>query len=331
MFGRLGHVVIGYGRERAIPESRMMKEEIYSMPACPTISGSLNSERKDDHAPESCLSEKLLTVKLYCGLGNQLFQLASGLGTALKLKRLFVVQPGNIFHSHQHSTDEAVRRIVRSRFILWNRKETSTCRIVQLHSKQYIDIPDCAEKLILMDGYWQNVGYFSSDLDFVAEQFASLAADTQETERIGLHLRLGDYCKLRNRFHLVTPDYIRRAVSFQLKRGASRRVDVFTDRDSVEMACCLVDRALHGMGMDIQVVRDGSDLDDFVRLTAYDHLVGAPSTFSWWASFLHRYVSDRHTVCFPKQLYNPSCHLSGNEEGFYRAATKGELLIIDDQ
>lgn len=275
--------------------------------------------------------QKMLTVKLHEGLGNQLFQLAAGLGMSIRLNRLLVIHQNRMFRSHQTSTDEAIRRLVRTQFTVLEEREVSKRWYSQKHSKEYIDITDGDEDLIVMDGYWQNIRYFSNCLGLIARKFSALSSEFSEKSGIALHLRLGDYFfQQRNRFHIVTPAYIRKAVSFQLEQGASRKMDVYTDRNSADVARELLERALKGIEMEAHIVMDGNDLDDFVRLTSYDHLIGAPSTFSWWASFLHRNVSTRHTVCFPEQLYHPSFHLSGKEEGFYDCATEGKLFVIND-
>ncbi len=274
--------------------------------------------------------ERYLTVKLHEGMGNQLFQLAAGLGISMKLGRRFIVNPNRMFHSHSSITDRAIRWIIDDQFMVGEEEEKDKSFVLQGHSKHYMDIKDSGARLMVLDGYWQHIGYFSNCLDLLPQKFAILSAGSVEVDRIGLHLRLGDYCRMKHRFHLVSSNYIRKAVLFQLKRGASPRVDVYTDRKSADVAHTVVQEALKGMGLDIHVVREGNDCDDFVRLSSYNHLIGGPSTFSWWASFLHRNVSPVHYVCFPKQFYNPHCSLSGEEEGFYDATTLGELFIIDD-
>lgn len=121
-------------------------------------------------------------------------------------------------------------------------------------------------------------------------------------ERIALHIRRGDYLKV-SQFHinLWDTDYYKEAV----KLFPNAKFLVFC-KDNQSEAQDLDDkewceRNIPLLGIDFELYEHGSETDDLNAMASCRGLIGANSSFSWWAAYLNPH-HDRQIV-FPKTWF----------------------------
>jgi len=100
---------------------------------------------------------------------------------------------------------------------------------------------------------------------------------------IAIHVRRGDFLNLPNMYNVVKPTYYFNAVKEIQKNFGPRPIHLFSDDPS---------SAIQFLGKNFQidhVVSQSVDMrtaEIFELLSRYPYLVGANSTFSWWAGYL---------------------------------------------
>ena len=219
-------------------------------------------------------------VKLYGGLGNQLFQYA--FGKAMRAKGTFVRYDNSWFFMR---ADNPPRTYLLDKFdthvIIGAMKKGRTLNEVPLKYKKNMDF-------LTMDntdfyGYWQHPGYFASVLPALKQEFKvlkeyytleyiALREKIIMSESISLHVRRTDYI-LINGHYLLGLDYYNAA----LKSMPKGKVFVFSD----DIPWCKA----NFIG-DYTFV-DQPDYLAFDLMRLCKHNIIANSTFSWWAAYLN--------------------------------------------
>lgn len=262
-----------------------------------------------------------ITMSLMGGLGNQLFQMATGLevarraGTTLALDLSWfqqsrrrsadglVLRPyelqgiaddipkidlpqGRVGELANHIRDVAVRR--GSRMI--NRLP------ILVRSESGVDFDPAifnVQSGTHLWGYFASWRYFPTVANEVRQrildsprlsEWAQDQSSLATTSRaIALHVRRGDYLTLSGTYGHVAPDYYSRALG--LIRALHHDGPVWLYSDDPDGAAAFLDGAV-----DVdEVVRPpsgSSSLDSLVAMSGAAALVIANSTFSWWAAFV---------------------------------------------
>ena len=125
---------------------------------------------------------------------------------------------------------------------------------------------------------------------------------------LALHVRRGDYLTLTSTYGLVAPDYYRRAVGALLDLGYRGPIWLFSDdpRGALEF--------LQGAVTIDHVVeppKESSSVESLVLMSAASALVIANSTYSWWAAFL-RDAPDRPVIA-PRPLWRDPSMSDGRD------------------
>ena len=262
-----------------------------------------------------------ITVSLMGGLGNQLFQFATGLEVANRaqaplrfdlswfdqsLRRTtggLILRPyelggiaddvevatpmnGRLSELVRHTRDVAVRRGAR----LVNR--------LPLH--MYVEWDSDFDPRVLelppgthLRGYFASWRYFPSMADEVRRrllQSPSLSTWAKEQSSratedrvVALHVRRGDYLALSSTYGHVAPDYYRRALEVIRGLGHEEPVWLFSDDPAGAL------EFLRGQVLPDHVVvppAETSSIDSLSVMSSGSALVIANSTYSWWAAFL---------------------------------------------
>jgi hypothetical protein len=98
---------------------------------------------------------------------------------------------------------------------------------------------------------------------------------------IGIHIRLGDYL-LQENFGVLTPKYFKQSYSFAKKLYPDAQIIVFSDDISLARI------RLKSIDQDFQYFESLNVLETLREMSRVDFLIGANSTFSFWA----RYIGD---------------------------------------
>ena len=282
------------------------------------------------------MSRAPITVSLMGGLGNQLFQLATGLelaqrnGVPLELDLSWFAQPlrrtggrlvlrpyelegiadnlrraelppGRIGALARHVRDVGGRRAPN---IVNRLPGTDHFEVGAGFDPSVLDLPAGTH----LKGYYSSWRYFPT----VASEMRArvLGAPTpsswgmQEGARasadapIALHVRRGDYLALASTYGHVAPDYYKRSVGLLRDLGHAGPLWLFSDDPSGASDFL---RGFVALDRVIEPPSECAPVESMVAMSGADALVIANSTFSWWSAFLED-RPDRHVVA-PRPLW----------------------------
>ncbi len=300
----------------------------------PAASKTLTDKRKHD---------RQIIVRLWGGLGNQMFQYAFGLAlsrkTGLPLKAdvsYFNNQPSIDTPRHYELGDFDVKLDFASAEELPRKKKTPCEKLILLmggslplrkvSEKHYYRYD--AELLgsigkkqsLYLDGYWQCPEYFE---DVRAELLAcfSLVKPLNSTETaeaqaiknhvsIALHVRRGDYLSNPNaaQVHNLCPkEYYSRAMDYLAQQESEAHFMIFSD----DIPWCQAELPLPFPHSFVNFEPSYSALGIYLMSLCKHHII-ANSSYSWWGAWLAQ--NPNKLVIAPKQWLHPQ-HPNSTAEG----------------
>ena len=147
--------------------------------------------------------------------------------------------------------------------------------------------------------YVQSSKYWENYKNEIRQRFSS---GIGHDDRVALHIRRGDYLKV-SQFHvnLWDTDYYKRAVELfpigtKFLVFCKDNQNEAQDMDDKEW--CL--RNIPLLGIDFDMYEHGKETDDLNAMASCRGMIGANSSFSWWAAFLNPHGG---TKIFPKQWF----------------------------
>ena len=257
----------------------------------------------------------MIVVRLFAGLGNQLFQYAAAreLGRQLRAEVRF--------DAHTWFAGRDRRRSTRRDFLLpqlgldvieasprerqapfartwWGgrRPRPGWTHLQQIGGDVPVEAFGCARAPVFLEGYWQSEAFFAASKATLAAEVIARQPSRDRNHRwleavrapgaIALHVRRGDYVTSAQespRYRVLGPEYYQKAIARLRTAGEEPRAVVFSDDpDWCEQHLQL--------GLPTQIVRRAdpyaSVVDDFLCLAQASTLVTANSTFSWWAAWI---------------------------------------------
>lgn len=288
---------------------------------------------------------KRVTVYLFGGLGNQLFQYFAGLATAEALNAKLYLKPFGQTSAVGREGEIGLAAIKTDGITISSRipqrlQEKFLRRFVVLisgnrrgaFSRHYgifpTDVPELPEIKTGCPRHIRLMGYFQSYkfLDFLKRQkkmaalslvnpsswFASLQDQALKSKPIIVHIRRGDYLNHAETIGVLDFSYFKSALDM-IPRNEHSEFWIFSD--SVEAA---KDFALFAELPDTrtQIVKappDSPDAESMLLLTLGSSLVISNSTFSWWGAYLNK---NADFIIVPKKwfknLEDPTNLVPGN-------------------
>ncbi|MBO0215434.1 alpha-1,2-fucosyltransferase [Vibrio sp. Vb2880] len=256
----------------------------------------------------------MVIVKITGGLGNQLFQYATGKALAKKLSCELALDlsfyPTQKLRKYELDKFNIKARIATTKEISLAgggndvvsrlmRKFGLTSVIFPQYIKEresikYVEKIDQCKSGAFLDGYWQNPRYFSQIKVELVQEFTpktSLSAPAliwkeriaQSSTPVSLHVRRGDYIDNAhtNSVHGTCGlDYYRSAVNKVLDTAENPTFYVFSD----DIDWCKEN--LGSLGVFVYIDDTQSAIDDLMLMSFCHHHIIANSTFSWWAAWL---------------------------------------------
>ncbi|MBL0356223.1 MAG: alpha-1,2-fucosyltransferase [Chitinophagaceae bacterium] len=148
---------------------------------------------------------------------------------------------------------------------------------------------------IYLDGYWQSYKYFADQESLIKKQFdlgylthEATLKDTitniRNSVSVGLHVRRGDYIAQNNakQSHAVCTEAFYYTAINELKKLEQRDIKIFIFSDDIEWCKQhLVLNEAHTF------ITTGVDANDLYCMSICQHNIIANSTFSWWAAWLN--------------------------------------------
>lgn len=245
----------------------------------------------------------MVIVRLYGGLGNQMFQYATGLALTKRLKTKILLDTAwfDDVINHPELTYRTYEldqfRIKPGTFgpldkismklsppVIFHEKSTSySCAFQELRGN------------VILDGYWQSYKYFADYSTAIRRAFkfpfrpkpqnAKVINYIQSVNSVALHVRRGDYkTKQGKEFHGLIPiSYYSKAITEISKKINDPHFFIFSDE--IDWAKRHLKSSYPLVYIDSNSPNKGSE--DMQLMTACKHFVIANSSFSWWAAWLN--------------------------------------------
>jgi hypothetical protein len=257
-------------------------------------------------------------VKIFGGLGNQLFQYSFG------QYLLTINKDYNIKYDLSYFKNEDAHELVLNKYnidfepITEKEQKKLTPSFVQkifrrigkdhlIYNIEYEkdtfifkDIKPKEERLYV--GYWQNTKYLKKNELYLKKIFNPNYKIDTKLERdyinIGIHVRRGDYLNI-DKYKVYNDDYYFKSINFiDTKIHEPKKYFIFSD----EIDYC---KKLFNNLKNCYFVEDSNTLGDFELMKCMDHIIISNSTFSWWAAWLSD-KKNKITIC-------PKIWMKGNE------------------
>ena len=261
----------------------------------------------------------MIITKIKGGLGNQLFQYATGRAVAsyhkLPLKLDLTWFETHKLHKGYRLDHFAIQagianknEIIRMRGgnnVLFSalRKAGLVKRKSYFKEKRssYFDVSIFKNKFIYLEGYWQNQLYFAKIRDLLMRELSPInpmndVACTyleciKNSNSVSLHIRRGDYLNLKN-IGILDVEYYVTAVEHIRKNVENPIFYIFSD----DLKWCK--NSLGFIGDCIYVDFTQTEIEDLELMAFCRHNIIANSSFSWWGAWLNQHPNK--TVIAPK-------------------------------
>lgn len=261
-----------------------------------------------------------VVVSLYGGLGNQLFQYATGLALASQHQAELLLDI-NWFEAVKTKQNVTNRHYalsllgVKDKTLNLSKKKGflyQLARKLSLPIKNALDMPVYFEKSyhfdagiaqlalpIHLDGYWQSYLYFESIKPLLDEQFTqvprhlddlnqAMFASIQSSHSVCVHIRRGDYVTNTNaaKHHgTCSIAYYQVAMKQMMQREPSIKFFIFSD----DIPWVKVNLTPPGEHVFVDVNGDQDVHYDLWLMCACRDFIIANSSLSWWAAWLSQH------------------------------------------
>jgi hypothetical protein len=253
----------------------------------------------------------MILVSLNGGLGNQLFQIYSGLAYAIKYN----------IHCNFSSKKDNLSPTGDPRPTYWNNLLIKLVPLLNIHlitkyqyqepSFHFTPIPKFDNNFSL-HGYFQSYKYFQKQKDIINNQIhlnelrtSTLLKYSQyfnnKNPIISLHFRIGDYKNLSNHHPLLDNNYYANAITFIIDTLKIDQLIILYFNEKQDDI--IVNERINLLKSKfikcefIQIAYSIEDWEQLLLMTCCHHNIIANSSFSWWGAYLNKYKDN--IVCYP--------------------------------
>ena len=238
------------------------------------------------------------------GLGNQLFQISAGFALSLRLKTTYGInyQIGGMGPG-QGKINKTYKQT------LYSKIKTTTNLVFKPYKQDFmmddieinIFVPIPLIDNVCLVGYFQSQKYFEDYQNeirnlFVFPKEKKLKIREKfskfKKKKVGVHIRMGDYQKIKEVLPPVSQNYIFKALSFFNKKDH----DFFLFTDDLESVKKNFDISNYNF------LNNNDEIDDMISLSMCDSVIMSNSTFSWWGSW---FGDQKEKVIAPKNWFGP--------------------------
>jgi hypothetical protein len=271
-------------------------------------------------------------IKLWGGIGNQLFQYGFGLYISKlknedisfftsKSKKNKLPQISHLITDLPIASDEYLKEnnyYFHTEFEeRINRKLIQLCPI--LNRKVLVEqkmgyLQDISDRFNIFDGYWQSYKYLiniekaiAKHINFNSIKYNKIAEidDIENTNSVSIHIRRGDYLSIANRkiFHECKSDYYEKSIEYIKKNIKNPIFYVFSNEIEWAKENLFNSQEKNNNFIFIDNSKlDNSDLLDLYLMSLCKHNIIANSTFSWWGGWLN--ANPNKIIIAPLLWYN---------------------------
>ena len=260
----------------------------------------------------------MIIIKIKGGLGNQLFQYATGRAVALhhKLPLKLDLTIFKTYKLHRYLLDqfaiqadiatenEIIKLKGGNNVILSALRKTGFIKrksYIKEKRSSHFDASVFKNNFVYLDGYWQNELYFTAIRELLLPELTSSSSisdlgcayleSIKNSNSVSLHVRRGNYLNTKN-INVLDVDYYMKAADYIRKNVEKPTFYVFSD----DLEWCK--NSLGFLDDCIYVDRTQTDIDDLKLMSFCRHNIIANSSFSWWGAWLNQ--NPKKTVIAPK-------------------------------
>lgn len=264
----------------------------------------------------------MIKVRIYGGLGNQMFQYALGKSmslnnnTKLTLDISWYYKYGKNtkrrFGLDEFNIDAKISKGVFSGLINRALYKIGLFNNGYIKEKKLFGFDQSITNYnnVYLDGFWQNKDYFKDFSDNIKKDFSLKETPTynisiflkkiNDSESVAIHIRRGDYVdnSHANNFHgLCSLEYYNQAISHIKNRIKNPYFFIFSDDiEWVKKNLVIGEQVAWVSGNKF------SDTEELFLMSACKHDIIANSTFSWWGAWLNSY--NKKIIIAPKKWLN---------------------------
>jgi hypothetical protein len=245
-------------------------------------------------------TKRVISPHLMGGLCNQMFQIASAYGEALKTNKIVTV---TTLDSNPHSSidyfSNIFRRVKRDTKLIIKKIYNETID----RALQYCDIPNIDSDMRMI-GYFQNEKYFIKYRKEILDLF-SIEPIREEVLRNNyndldnsyfIHIRRGDY--VNNRLHYIDLTmYYKKCIEYIKSIDNNANFYVFSN----DIEYC---KSLEWLNKeDVRFIQNLDELDSLYLMSmCKSGGICCNSSYSWWAGYLNK--NEGKTVIYPNKWFN---------------------------
>jgi hypothetical protein len=259
----------------------------------------------------------MVITKLYGGLGNQMFQYATGLALAHRLDAELYLDV--TWYRRTRTNQNITQRTyalggfgIKTRHMPRGRRLHTKLRRPTLFRETAFQYDPAFERLegdVILDGYWQSFRYFESSASDICSRFRFPAdgvptntvrlRQIQAINSVAVQFRRGDYTSLRGQaYHRLMPlSYYRAAIATIADQVGDVTLFIFSD----DIPWCRANLKFDQPIVFIDSDASTRDLDHMHLMSACKHMVIANSSFSWWAAWLNQ--NPGKLICAPDRWF----------------------------
>ena len=263
----------------------------------------------------------MIYIEIMGGLGNQLFQIFTGISYAIDNKTSFKIK---------FNKSDSVSPVdgISKRPTYWDNFFKSIKNFTYTHLPRlpvfrenecfsYNKIPSIPQDIILF-GYYQSYLYFNNNeslikrllnIDKNREIIKNEHKDFFKNKKpISMHFRIGDYAKATHVHPILDIEYYRQALKILSKKIPNLSRDYYIlyffepiDKDVVYEKIKLLQREF----TDIEFLPCNENIEDWKQMLLMSncsHNILANSTFSWWGAYLNN--NPDKVVIYPNKWIN---------------------------
>ena len=273
----------------------------------------------------------MIVIKLYGGLGNQMFQYSIGCTLAVKNKTELKFDVSwfnyvkdttthreyglNIFNIIENiATQKEIDKMQKCRKIPGRRHFLHNFFIannsIYIKEKQFNFNPEILKisNNAYLDGYWQSEKYFKNIENVIRKKFTlknkfqikniELKEKIKNSNSVSIHIRRGDYAKnLKTKsYHGLCPlDYYYQAILNVIDKVTDPILFIFSD----DIKWCKENLKIQSP---TNFIEKNKDYEDLILMSLCKHNIIANSSFSWWGAWLNS--NPNKIVIVPKKWFN---------------------------
>jgi hypothetical protein len=229
-------------------------------------------------------------IKVEGGLGNQLFQIASGYAYSKKYNKKLYIDISDWSALQGVNPIKYKDSIFKNfEYHLYSTPETTK---IEEESLIYKELP-YHDGDVSLNGYFQSDKYFKD----YKQEFINLLilpnvnSSFIKEKNVAFHIRRGDYLINPHIYNVCDTNYFNK----QFEAFKDYQINVFTD--SPDIICN------EFKNQKFNLIISNSELEDLTLMSSHTNIVCSNSSFSWWASLLGK---EKENIIVPNKWFNNS-------------------------